>query len=106
MQKRRRKYVTIGFAIPIAAFISANMVARMFDMSIPNLGFIATLFFSGFVGYAVVKYDLFTFDAALVAENILAIMPDSVTFIIADVKAKILRVNERLANFVGYEKRN
>jgi PAS domain S-box-containing protein len=102
MQKQRRKYVTIGFAIPIAAFISTNMVARMFDMSIPNLGFIATLFFSGFVGYAVVKYDLFTFDAALVAENILTTMPDSL--ILADVKAKILRVNERLANFVGYEK--
>ncbi len=102
MQKQRRKYVTIGFAIPIAAFISTNMIARMIDMSIPNLGFIATLFFSGFVGYAVVKYDLFTFDAALVAENILATMPDSL--ILADVKAKILRVNERLANFVGYEK--
>ncbi len=102
MQKQRRKYVTIGFAIPIAAFISTNMVARMIDMSIPNLGFIATLFFSGFVGYAVVKYDLFTFDAALAAENILTTMPDSL--ILADVKGKILRVNERLANFVGYEK--
>ncbi len=102
MQKQRRKYVTIGFAIPIAAFISTNMVARMIQMGIPNLGFITTLFFSGFVGYAVVKYDLFTFDAVLAAENILITMPDSL--ILADVKAKILRVNERLANFIGYEK--
>ena len=102
MQKQRRKYVTIGFAIPIAAFISTNMVARMIEMDIPNLGFVATLFFSGFVGYAVVKYDLFTFDAALAAENILTTMPDSL--ILADVKAKILRVNERFSNFIGYEK--
>ena len=102
LQRQRRKYVTIGFAIPIAAFISTNMVARMIDMGIPNLGFIATLFFSGFVGYAIVKYDLFTFDAALAAENILTTMPDSL--ILADVKAKILRVNERLVNFIGYEK--
>ena len=102
LQRQRRKYVTIGFAIPIAAFISTNMVARMIEMGIPNLGFIATLFFSCFVGYAVVKFDLFTLDAALAAENILTTMPDSL--ILADVNAKILRVNERLANFIGYEK--
>jgi len=102
LQRQRRKYVTIGFAIPIAAFISTNIVARMIDMGIPNLGFIATLFFSGFVGYAIVKYDLFTLDAALAAENILTTMPDSL--ILADVDAKILRVNERLVNFIGYEK--
>jgi PAS domain S-box-containing protein len=102
MQRQRRKYVTIGFAIPIAAFISTNMIARMIDIGIPNLGFIATLFFSVFVGYAVVKYDLFTFDAAIAAENILTTMPDSL--ILADVNAKILRVNERLVNFTGYTK--
>ena len=92
----------IGFAIPIAAFISTNMIARMIDIDIPNLGFIATLFFSIFVGYAVVKYDLFTFDAAIAAENILTTMPDSL--ILADVNGKILRVNERLVNFTGYTK--
>jgi PAS domain S-box-containing protein len=102
MQRQRRKYVTIGFAIPIAAFISTNIVARIIDMGIPNLGFVATLFFSCFVGYAVVKFDLFTLDAALAAENILTTMPDSL--ILADAEAKILRVNERLANFIGYEK--
>ena len=102
MQRQRRKYVTIGFAIPIAAFISTNIVGRMIDVGIPNLGFVATLFFSVFVGYAVVKYDLFTFDAALASENILTTMPDSL--ILADVNAKILRVNERLVNFIGYTK--
>ena len=102
LQRQRRKYVTIGFAIPISAFISTNMIARMIDMNIPNLGFIATLFFSVFVGYAIVKYDLFTFDAAIAAENILTTMPDSL--ILADVNAKILRVNERLVNFIGFSK--
>ena len=102
LQRQRRKYVTIGFAIPIAAFISTNMLARMINMDIPNLGFIATLFFSCFVGYAIVKYDLFTFDAAIAAENILTTMPDSL--ILADLDAKILRVNERLVNFIGFSK--
>ncbi len=101
-QRQLRKHVMIGFAIPIAAFISTNMIARMINIDIPNLGFIATLFFSIFVGYAVVKYDLFTFDAAIAAENILATMPDAL--ILADVNAKILRVNERLVDFTGYAK--
>ena len=103
MQRQLRKNVMIGFAIPIAAFISTNMIARMFGIDIPNLGFIATLFFSIFVGYAVVKYDLFTFDAAIATENILTTMPDSL--ILADVNGKILRVNERLMNFTGYTKK-
>jgi PAS domain S-box-containing protein len=102
VQRQRRKHVTIGFAIPIAAFISTNMIARVIDIDIPNLGFIATLFFSVLVGYAVVKYDLFTFDAAIAAEKILTTMPDSL--ILADLNAKILRVNERLVNFTGYTK--
>ena len=102
VQKQRRKYVTLGFAIPIAAFITTNMITRIIGVGIPNLGFVATLFFSGFVGYAIVKYDLFTFDAALAAENILTTMPDSL--ILADVNAKILRVNERLVSFIEYTK--
>jgi PAS domain S-box-containing protein len=103
MQRQLRKNVMIGFSIPIVAFISTNMIARMFGIDIPNLGFIATLFFSIFVGYAVVKYDLFTFDAAIATENILTTMPDSL--ILADVNGKILRVNERLMNFTGYTKK-
>jgi PAS domain S-box-containing protein len=101
-QRQRSKFVAVGFAIPIAAFIITNMLLRSFEMNIPNLGIIATFFFSAFVGYGIVKYDLFTFDAALAADNILSTMPDSL--ILADKKGKILRVNERLVDFTGYTK--
>ncbi len=37
-EKQRRKYVAIGFAIPIAAFISTNMLGRAISIEIPNLG--------------------------------------------------------------------
>jgi PAS domain S-box-containing protein len=102
-QRQRRKFVTIGFAIPIAAFIFTNMILRSFNVDIPNLGIVATFFFSIFVAFAIVKYDLFTFDAALAADNILSTMPDSL--ILADMNAKILKVNERLVNFVGYSEK-
>ena len=99
-QRQQRKFVTVGFAIPILTFIFTNMLARSIGVDIPNLGIISTLFFSGFVGYAIVKYELFTFDAALAADNILSTMPDSL--ILADTNANMLKVNERLLDFVGY----
>jgi PAS domain S-box-containing protein len=102
IDRQRRKFVTIGFAIPIAAFLGTNIIARSINMDIPNLGFIATMFFAVFVGYAIIKFELFNFDEHLAAERILSTIPDS--FILADTKANILGVNERLMNFVGYEK--
>ena len=98
-QKQQRKYVALGFAIPIATFITTNMMAPYLHVGIPNLGIIATLFFSGFVAYAILKFELFTFDAALAAENILSAIPDSI--ILADTNAKMLKVNDRLMNFIG-----
>jgi PAS domain S-box-containing protein len=99
-QRKQRKYVTIGFCIPIVAFVATNMMARTLDLPIPNLGIIGTSFFSIFVGYAIVKYELFNIDAGLAAENILTTMPDSL--VLTDIEAKMLRVNERLTSFTGY----
>ena len=98
--KQQRKFVTIGFAVPIATFVVTNMLFPSFDINVPNLGLISMLFFSGFVGYAILKYELFTFDAAIAAENIVSTIPDS--FILADMKGNMLKVNKRLVNFLGY----
>jgi PAS domain S-box-containing protein len=70
-------------------------------INIPNLGHIAVGAFGLFVWYAIMKYDLFTFDAALAAENIISTMPDSL--VLADMQGKMLRINKRLVNFLGYE---
>jgi PAS domain S-box-containing protein len=74
----------------------------MLDIDVPNLGHFATLFFGIFVAYAILKYELFTLDAAVAAENIVSTMPDSL--ILADKKGKILRINKRLVDFLGYSK--
>jgi PAS domain S-box-containing protein len=100
-QRQQRKHIAFGFCIPIATFIGTNMLTRSIGIDFPNFGILATLFFSIFVGYAIVKYELFTFDATMAAENIISTIPDSL--ILADTTAKIIRVNERLINFVGYQ---
>ena len=100
-KKQQSKFVTVGFAIPIFAYLVTNIVFPSFAINVPNLGHIAILFFGIFVSYAIVKYELFTFDAAMAAENIISTMPDSL--ILANMEGKILRVNKRLVNFLGYE---
>jgi len=102
IQKQRAKYVSIGLAIPIVAFITTNVVARGLNIGIPNFGPIATLFFAIIVTAAIGKFDLFTVDAALAAENIVSTIPDSL--ILASKNAKILKVNDRLVEFLGYSR--
>jgi PAS domain S-box-containing protein len=100
--KQQRKFVAIGFAVPIVAFVVTNMLFRSVGIDIPNLGIIAILFFGGFVGYAILKHELFTFDAAVAAENIVSTMPDSL--ILADMNGKTFRINKRLVEFLSYGK--
>jgi PAS domain S-box-containing protein len=100
-KKQQSKFVTVGFAIPIFAYLVTNIVFPSFAINVPNLGHIALLFFGILVSYAILKYELFTFDAAMAAENVISTMPDSL--ILANMEGKILRVNKRLVNFLGYE---
>lgn len=100
-KKKQSAFVTMGFAIPIFTYIVTNIGFPAFSVDIPNMGHIAIAFFGGFVYYAIVKYELFTFDAALAAENIVSTMPDSLVF--ADMNGKMLRMNKRLVSFFGYQ---
>ena len=56
-----------------------------------------------FVGYGIYSHELFTFDAALAAENIVSTIPDSL--VLTDIKGKMIKVNERLVSFTGYVER-
>jgi PAS domain S-box-containing protein len=99
-QRQQRKFVAIAFGIPVFTYLVTNVLFPLADIRTPNLGHFAVLFFSIFAGYGILKYELFTFDAALAAENILAMIPDSL--VLADMKGKMLRVNKGLVTFLDY----
>jgi PAS domain S-box-containing protein len=99
-KKRQSIFVTIGFAVPITTFIITNIVFPLAQIDLPNLGHIANLAFGLSVGYAIYKYDLFTFDAAIAAENIISTMPDSL--VLADMNGRIVRINKKFSDFFGY----
>jgi PAS domain S-box-containing protein len=100
-KKKQTKYVTIGLGIPIMSYLITDVIFPLFEVNIPDIGHIATLFFAIFVGYAILKYELFTFDAAMAAENIMSTSPDPL--FLADMNGKILRTNNRLVDFVGFK---
>lgn len=101
VKKQQSKFVAAGFAIPIFAYIVTNMIFPSFAIEVPNLGDIAIAFFGILVSYAILRFELFTFDAAMAAENIISTMPGSL--VLANMEGKILRVNKLLVDFLEYE---
>jgi PAS domain S-box-containing protein len=101
-QRQQRKLVAIAFGIPVFTYLITNVVFPIAGIDTPNLGHFAILFFTVFVSYGIWKHELFTFDAAVAAENIVAMIPDSL--ILADMTGKILKVNKRLVKFSGFNK--
>jgi PAS domain S-box-containing protein len=99
-QKQSGKLVTVGFAIPIAAYILTNIIAPAINLDVPNMGIFSTLFSCVLVGYAIHKYELFEIDDALAAENVINTVPDAL--VLTDVNGNILRVNEKFINRSGY----
>ncbi len=102
-RKQQTKYVGIGFAIPIFLSILTDSAFPVLGIQLPGLGSISGAALSGFVVYAIWKYDLFTLNPAVAAENIVSTMPDSL--ILANIEGKILQVNKSLLDLLGYQEK-
>jgi PAS domain S-box-containing protein len=69
-------------------------------ITFPSLGNISGCFFSGFIAYAMWRYELFNLNPAVAAENIVYAMPDSL--ILANLDGKIIRVNDHVVELTEY----
>jgi PAS domain S-box-containing protein len=100
-RKQQAKYVGVGLAIPVSVSIITDSVFPVIGIQFPGLGSIFGAALSGFVVYAIWKYDLFAVNPAVAAQNIVSAMPDSL--VLADSHGKILSVNRSLLEFFGYQ---
>jgi PAS domain S-box-containing protein len=90
-EKNQTKYIIAGFsAIVIAGFMS-ELVFPAFQLQVPESETICFLFFSGMIGYAIQKHDLFVINPAMAADNIVSTMTDSL--ILLDTRSTIISVN-------------
>jgi PAS domain S-box-containing protein len=103
-RRAQAKFVTFGLLIPIVAYIWTDVVNPFFGVNIPDFGNVSAMFCDVFVAYAVLKYELFSLNPALAADKIIDTMPDSL--ILADIKGKILQVNQSLVNSFGYSQKD
>ncbi|MCW4011095.1 MAG: ATP-binding protein [Candidatus Bathyarchaeota archaeon] len=100
-RKKQTKYVGVGIAIPVFLSILTDSVFPVIGIQFPGLGSISGAAFSGFAVFAIWKYDLFTLNPVVAAENIVSTMPDSL--VLANLNGKILSVNQSLMDFFGYK---
>ena len=70
----------------------SQVVFPAFRIAIPESETIFFLFFSGMIGYAIQKHELFVINPAMAADNIVSTMTDSL--ILLDTRRTIISVNE------------
>jgi len=100
IKKIQAKFVTIAISIPLSASLVLQIFPIISGLSIPDFSVHSTTALCIFVVYAIWKYDLFVLNPITVAENIIALMPDSL--ILINNEGEILAVNKSLSTLLEY----
>ncbi len=99
-KKKQAKFVSIAFSIPLVVSFISEILLTLSQVTVPDFSTISTATLCIFVGFAIWRYELFILNPVTAAENIVSTMPDSL--ILIDPQGKILAVNQRLGNLLGY----
>ena len=103
LRKLQAIFVAVGLAFPVILSIITDTILPMTNIAFPSLENISGCIFAGFIGYGIWRYDLFRLNPEIAAENIFAIIPDSL--ILASLDGKIVQVNEALLKILGFTKK-
>jgi PAS domain S-box-containing protein len=102
-KKQQAKFVAVGLAFPVVLSIITDSVLPMAGIIFPSLENLSSCIFSAFIGYAIWRYDLFHLNPEVAAENIFAIIPDSL--ILASMEGTIVDANDALLKVSGFTKK-
>jgi PAS domain S-box-containing protein len=101
-EKSQTKYILAGISVVVIASFASQVMLPAAGVMIPELDTIFIMVFSGFIGYAIHKHDLFIVSPATAADNIFSTMTDSL--ILLDTSHTIISVNEATQKVLGYHK--
>lgn len=101
-EKNQTKYILTGISVVVIVTFVSQVVFPVFQITIPELETISFLFFSGMIGYAIQKHELFVVSPATAADNIVSTMTDSL--ILLDDSHTIISVNDATLRILRYEK--
>jgi PAS domain S-box-containing protein len=101
-EKNQTRYILAGISVVVIVSIISFLVLPAVQMSIPELSTIFFMFFSGMIGYAIQKHELFIISPATAADNIVSTMTDSL--ILLDNSHTIISVNEATPRILQFPK--
>lgn len=99
-KRKQAQYIATGIGIPIVSALVSIVLLPSLGIAFPEVTPTFFLLFSGFVGYAIWKYDLFVLSPETAAETIISTMTD--LLVLLDPDGKIVTVNNAAAEKLGY----
>jgi|GEM_PF-6206642 len=94
--------IFIGFLIPtILSQLFRGILPVYFKLDLAEWDVFGSLFASILIGYAILKYDLFVINPAIIAENIVKTIPDALFLINTD--KNIIVANFASLDLLGYK---
>ncbi len=103
LERARARLTMIGIGIPVIAGTVSQVFLPLAGFMVPELTTIGfTIGIGGFIGYAILKYNLFELTPAAAAGKILETMSDSL--IIVDPGGRITTTNEAAIRLLGYRR--
>lgn len=99
-KRKQAKFVVAALSIPIFSNFLSQILFIANEIDFPDLTVVSSFFSAVLIGYTIWKYQLFDVNVETAAENIIAIMPDSLVLI--DPEGKIVAINQSLTQVLGY----
>jgi len=103
IKKKQAKYITLGISLPILSGILSEIVLPGFHIRIPELTSVSGTWLALMIGYTIWKYELFSINPAMAAENIIATMNEM--FFLLSPEGTIIRTNKASLDTLGFEEK-
>ena len=99
-EKKQALYVALGCLTPVVLANISQAILPMMNFKIAALTGIGAAFQEIFIGYAILRYDLFALTPVTAADNIVSTMSDLLILIRPD--GRIVSVNRAVNRMLGY----
>jgi two-component system sensor histidine kinase/response regulator len=99
-EKRQAKYFALGMIGPYLGVLVFMGVSGLMDLKLPDSTSIANALLTGFIGFAIWRYDPFLLHPVTVADHMVMIMSDLV--ILTRPNGKIVSINPSVTRALGF----
>ncbi|MFX1466592.1 MAG: PAS domain S-box protein [Promethearchaeota archaeon] len=100
-KKKQAKYVSIGISFPVLLGIVTEWLLPSIQIRIPEFTASSTVLGSFFIGYAIIRHELFILSPSTAADSVIDTMSDA--FFLVSPEGKIISVNLASIQLLEYK---